>query len=93
MNPIKQSICMCYYGAMHRTTIMLPLDLKRRTQELARKMGVSLSELIRESLEATLSGKRGERSEDPLYVDDAVFSGAVPSDLSHRHDRHLYGDE
>ena len=72
---------------------MLPLDLKRRTQELARQTGVSLSELIRESLEATLSDERGARSEDPLYVDDVVFSGDVPSDLSHRHDRHLYGDE
>ena len=83
---------MCYYGAMHRTTIMLPLNLKRRARSLAQRMGVSLSELIRESLEATLRGDRGDLGEDPLY-DDEVYDGPAPEDLSSDHDIYLYGDD
>lgn len=71
---------------------MLPMDLKRRAQTLARRMGISLGELIREALEATLRGDAGEVREDSLYGDDAVFEGEVMSDLSDRHDRYLYGE-
>ena len=77
---------------MHRTTIMLPLNLKRRARGLAQRMGVSLSELIRESLEATLRGDRGDLGEDPLY-DDEIYDGPAPADLSSDHDTYLYGDE
>ena len=83
---------MCYYGAMHRTTIMLPLNLKRRARGLAQRMGVSLSELIRESLEATLRGDRGDLGQDPLF-DDEIYDGPAPMDLSCDHDIYLYGDE
>ena len=72
---------------------MLPIDLKRRAQGLAQRMGISLGELIREALEATLRGDAGEVREDTLYADDEVYSGEAPSDLSERHDRYLYGDE
>ena len=78
---------------MHRTTIMLPLNLKRRARGLAQRMGVSLSELIRESLEATLRGDRGDRGEDPLYHDDEVYDGPAPADLSSDHDLYLYGED
>jgi hypothetical protein len=78
---------------MHRTTIMLPLPLKRRARLLADRLGVSLGELIRESLEATLRGEEGEvREEDALYGDDAVYEGPAPSDLSDRHDDYLYDE-
>jgi hypothetical protein len=70
---------------------MLPLALKRRATSLARQMGVSLSELIRESLEATLRGYQGEVREDSLYGDAAVHRGAAPDDLSEDHDLYLYG--
>lgn len=72
---------------------MLPIDLKRRAQGLARRMGVSLGELIRDALEATLRGDAGEIREDPLYGDDAVYKGAAPPDLTDRHDRYLYDGE
>lgn len=77
---------------MHRTTVMLPIDLKRRAQILARRMGISLGELIREALEATLRGDTGEVRDDPLFGDDAVYTGRAPSDLTDRHDRYLYDD-
>ena len=71
---------------------MLPLTLKRRARSLAQRMGVSLSELIRESLEASLRGDRGAPGEDPLY-DDEIFEGPAPADLSTDHDAYLYGSE
>lgn len=76
---------------MTRTTIMLPEDLKHRAQETARRLGVSLGELIRESLESRLDG-RGSRDEDPLFQDIPVYRGEVPDDLSEEHDRYLYGE-
>ena len=70
---------------------MLPLDLKRRAQSLAGRMGVSLGELIRGSLEATLRGNAGEVREDSLFADDAVYDGPLAGDISARHDAYLYG--
>lgn len=72
---------------------MLPEDLKRRAQALARRRGVSFGELVRGSLEATLRGDAGEVAEDTLFSDSAVYDGAVPEDLSERHDRYLYDGE
>ena len=39
---------------MERTTILLPADLKLMAEKTARKNGISLGELIRETLETTL---------------------------------------
>ncbi|MEW6489876.1 MAG: CopG family transcriptional regulator [Thermodesulfobacteriota bacterium] len=77
---------------MHRTTIMLPDDLRNRAVRRAEDMGVSLGELVRVSLDALLS--RPERAQgDPLYADDTVYRGEAPADLSAAHDLHLYGEE
>lgn len=76
---------------MTRTTIMLPEDLKLRAQEAARRLGVSLGELIRESLESRLEA-RGARQDDPLFEDVPVYHGDVPADISEEHDRYLYGE-
>jgi predicted DNA-binding protein len=76
---------------MKRTTIMLPPELKHRAEQLAREEGVSLAELIRESLEARLS--RQEVRHDPFFSDDAVFEGDVPADFSKNHDKYLYDEE
>ena len=87
-----------YYGyvmptrAMKRTTIMLPEDLRRRAISRARQRGVSLAELIRESLDATVPAVRYEEKQDPLFA-DVVFDGPAPGDLSTRHDEHLYDEE
>lgn len=79
-------------AVMHRTTIMLPLPLKRRARIQADRLGISLSELIRESLEASLEDRAGEAGEDALYGDDAVYDGPAPADLAADHDAYLYGD-
>ena len=77
---------------MTRTTIMLPQDLKARAIHLASEMGISLGQLIRESLENMLDVSRAVEHEDPLFSDTAVFEGPCPLDLSKDHDRYLYGD-
>lgn len=74
---------------------MLPIGLKRRSQALAQRLGISLGELIRESLEATLRGDAGEVREDALFTDTATYDGPLPADFSERHDENLYeaGDD
>lgn len=74
---------------MKRTTIMLPTELRHRALRSARKRGVSLGELIRESLDAALPTEVYEASEDSLF-ESVVFDGPAPRDLSSKHDRYLY---
>jgi hypothetical protein len=78
---------------MHRTTVMLPEDLKARAMLRARERGISLGELLRECLAATLHAPAGDdRAGDPLFADAAVYGGAAPSDLARDHDRYLYDE-
>ena len=77
---------------MKRTTIMLPEDLRRRAIVCAKQRGVSLGELIRDSLDSTLPNVSNDIEKDPLF-EDVVFEGPVPRDLSRRHDEYLYDDE
>ena len=82
-----------YYGgvrkseAMKRTTIMLPEALRRRAASRARQRGISLGELIRDSLDASLPGVSYEQ--DPLF-EDVIFDGPAPRDLSASRDKYLY---
>ncbi len=76
---------------MTRTTIMLPEDLKLRAQETAGRLGISLAELIRETLERRLDARQDWR-DDPLFSEVPVYEGPVPPDLSEEHDRYLYGE-
>ncbi len=71
---------------------MLPDQLKGRARQLARERGISLGQLIHESLEAALKddGMSSSRR-DPLFSDTGVYRGEAPSDLSLRHDEYLYG--
>lgn len=78
---------------MHRTTVMLPEELKLQAVEYARECGLSLGEVVRESLEDWLK-KRSQRSaSDPLFHNVPVYDGPVPDDYSINHDRYLYGDK
>jgi hypothetical protein len=77
---------------MHRTTVMLPSSLKTRAQAYASKIGISVGELIRESLEATLHHAKGLQKSDPFFDDIHFFDGDIPSDLSSNLDEYLYGD-
>jgi hypothetical protein len=74
-------------GAMKRTTIMLPEALHRRAASRARQRGISLGELVRDSLDTALPGLSYE--EDPLF-EDVIFDGPAPGNLSANHDEYLY---
>jgi hypothetical protein len=79
---------------MDRTTIMLPPDLKIRASNQAKKMGMSLGQLIRKALEDSLySQNKRDAADDPLFLDSAVFEDKTPKDLSSEHDKYLYGDK
>ncbi len=79
---------------MHRTTLMLPSELKARAQQRARDLGVSLGELVRRAIESELGRSPARRrTEDPLFADPAVWSGDAPLDGATNHDRYLYGDQ
>jgi hypothetical protein len=73
---------------MHRTTILLPEELRRRANREAEVLGISLSELIRRRLASTLDQKGPER---PRFFKREPWSGPGPSDVALRHDDHLYG--
>jgi hypothetical protein len=75
---------------MHRTTILLPEDLKRRASSLARRRGVSLAELIRDALEERLAAK-SSFADDPLFKEYEPFDDPDgPTDLAANHDYYLY---
>lgn len=82
---------------MHRTTIMLPDELKRRAARYADQRGISLGAVIRESLEERLARLPPEGStdwrDDPFFRDDAVWDGDGPTDLSINHDKYLYDED
>ena len=73
---------------MHRTTILLPENVLKAAQKVARKNGISLGELIRRRL---VFGEEGVASSEPVFYRREVWTGATPSDLSEKHDEHLYG--
>jgi len=75
---------------MFRTTVMLPSSLKNRAQSFASKRGMSVGELIRESLEQTLQQAKDKVCTDPFFSDTHFFTGDIPSDLSAKHDEYLY---
>ena len=60
---------------------MLPENLHRRAILRARKRGVSLGELIRDSLGAAMPNPTYDAGSDPLY-EDAVFDGPAPADTA-----------
>lgn len=77
---------------MHRTTIMLPEDLKARAQARAEERGISLGDLVRECLADGLDAPEAERRRsDPLFR-PAVWTGDSPRDLAEDHDRYLYAE-
>ena len=77
---------------MHRTTVMIPPDLKRQASEQARLQDISLGEFVRRALESAIKQNGKTRAGDyPLFRDDAVFPGRTPRDLSTHHDAYLYG--
>lgn len=77
---------------MHRTTLMIPGELKTRAERKARQFGMSFGEFVRTSVEDELA--RYERGDtDPLLADKVVYRGAARRDATRAHDAILYGDE
>jgi hypothetical protein len=71
---------------------MLPDDLKTRASRIARESGMSLGEIIRESLENWLKCRKSPAAGDSLFHDIPVYEGSVPEDYSINHDKYLYGE-
>ncbi|MFI5197183.1 MAG: hypothetical protein ACHQJD_01065 [Thermoanaerobaculia bacterium] len=80
-------------ASLRRTTVMLSADLRRRAFRRAKEQGVSFGVVVRESLDAALPALERTGDDDPLFADDAVWSGRVPHALAREHDRFLYGSE
>jgi predicted transcriptional regulator len=79
---------------MHRTTIMIPPELKRRASELARREEISFGELTRRVLKKAVAQSRQEGNGfDSLLTDRTTFRGKTPRDLAANHDSYLYGKE
>ena len=74
---------------MHRTTILLPYDLKNKVHAFASKRGISVGELIRESLEEKLHQAKKKQKSDPFFDDLNFFIGDIPTDLAAKHDEYL----
>lgn len=77
---------------MIRTTILLPLELKKRTEGIAREKGISMGEYIRFLLDESLAKEFNPKKKDSFFSDKAVFTAKAPKDLSKNHDKYLYGD-
>ena len=74
---------------MHRTTILLPLELRKSAEAEARSIGISLGELIRRRLQPT--GQR-QKKELPAFFTREIWQDRGPDDLSISHDQYLYGE-
>jgi len=79
-------------AAMKRTTVMLPESLRSRALSRAKQKGISLGELIRDSLDAALPAATYDADRDPLF-DEVVYDGPGPDDVASRHDDYLYDEE
>lgn len=73
---------------MQRLTIRLPLDLREKANREAKKLGISLAELIRRRLakeDLTLEPRTRRFYTFPPWTD------AGPSDMAENHNLYLYG--
>ena len=77
---------------MHRTTIMIPEDLKTRIEDFSRKKGLSMGEVVREAVKELLM-RSDESKGDSFFCDKVVYKEDAPKDISLKHDEYLYGDK
>ncbi len=73
---------------MHRTTIMLPPDLRRKADKEAKALGISLSELIRRRLGGNDEAEAALR---PRFFTRQPWQGSGATDVAANHDDYLYG--
>jgi hypothetical protein len=81
---------------MHRTTILLPEDLRASAEAHARRLGISLGELIRRQLgKLTKSKKVKNRRDDPVFRyhtgrdGHSLITKDTATDVVLNHDRYL----
>lgn len=74
---------------MHRTTILLPADLRRKADQEAKSLGISLSELVRRRLEE--GGQDPADGRPSRFFSRQPWTGTVPADTAANHDDYLYG--
>ena len=83
---------------MHRTTIILPEQLKQRTMEKARADGISFAEFVRRAVELAVNEQPSRTSQRKrraaieamrAFRDDAPSAG--PADMSINIDEYVYG--
>lgn len=77
---------------MHRTTIMLPDDLRHAAEKKAKLRGMSIGAFVRHALKKELDESGGQVKYDAFLADDRVFRGKAPCDVAERHDDYLYGN-
>jgi len=73
---------------MHRTTILLPEDLRRKAEIEARTLGISLSELIRRRIASSPQQQTASRA---AFFTRKSWVDSGPTDMADNHDRYLYG--
>ena len=71
---------------MHRTTILLPSELRQRADREAKSLGITLSELIRRRLAEGAAEPGRSR-----FFARQPWSGPGPDDTAANHDTYLYG--
>ena len=76
---------------MHKTTIMLPIELKHLAEQEAHRRGISLGEVIRIALKELTRSTKKKKKRDSLFDMNLVYHGSCKNDLSISHDEHLYG--
>ena len=74
---------------MHRTTIMLPEELKTKAKHRAQQDGISLGQLVRLAVEDYLAPRGQDNEVDPFFADKETWDGPVPADYSINHDKYL----
>jgi hypothetical protein len=75
---------------MERTSVMVPPDLKLRAQREAKALGITFGEYVRRALTTMLQNSESLKN-DPLFDDNAAYTGPAPKDISEDHDKYLYG--
>ncbi len=75
-----------------RTTVILPVQLKKRAMAAARQRKISFAEFVRQAVDRAAPPRRRGKGNDPFWADVAVYNGPVPPDISSNHDKYLYDE-
>ena len=80
---------------MHRTQVYLESDLVAQLQELARREGTSMADLIRRAARRFIQDAEGQdlwAADDPIWGLAGLLTEGPAEDTSEHVDDYLYGD-